>query len=111
MKFLLVGNDVGAALPLSAVERELIAIGDGCTGFYKEAPMRELIKTFTKAEVDFVLTGLSSSPALAEYELQALAMAKKDGIPFGLFADVFGAWRGREWFKDYKPEATIFVLN
>ena len=110
---LLVGRDVGAAAPLAMVSVELAKLGIGCTALLREFPGRGPI-TIDDAchDADFILTGMSSSAELSEHEMSALTGGIIKGSPFGVFADTFGAWKGREWFEEYRRKAAaIFVLN
>jgi hypothetical protein len=106
---LLVGRDVGAAAPLAMVSVELAKLGIGCMAFLRECPGPSFVNG---NDVGFVLTGMSSSPELSRDELGVLRMAISAEVPFGVFADIFGAWKGRKWFEEYRQKASvIFVLN
>lgn len=60
---------------------------------------------------DLVLVGISAPAKNAEEELAALRIACDNGIPYGLFADTFGAWT-RPWFANYQSSASLlFVVN
>jgi hypothetical protein len=114
---LLVAKDVGLAAPLAMVAAELAKIGVGSASFLRGGPSEFVLNELTLYEdnhnyPDFVLTGMSSSPELSENELIALRIAQEEEIPFGVFSDTFGAWKGREWFEEYRQNATaLFVLN
>lgn len=113
---LLVAKDVGLAAPLAMVSAELAKLGIGCSSFLRGGPSRDCVRSMMVEGdpnfPDFVLTGMSSSPELSEDEIRVLHIARECGIPFGVFSDTFGAWKGRDWFEGYRQNATaLFVLN
>lgn len=114
---LLVAKDVGLAAPLAMVAAELAKLGVGSAAFLRGGPdifcLNELFFHIARTNYpDFVLTGMSSSPELSECELKTLQFAYDNKVPFGVFSDTFGAWKGREWFEEYRQEAAaLFVLN
>lgn len=63
------------------------------------------------ASSDLLLLGMSSSVELAKEEVAAGKLAKKLGIPYGFYADIFNC-HNRPWFADLRNDARfLFVIN
>jgi hypothetical protein len=109
MKVLLVGEDVGVATPLSMVQTELLKKGDYPISFFRETVS---IMTLPSTTMDITLVGMSSSAELAKYEMEAILRSQLEDVPFCVFSDIHGAWKGRQWFHELRQKAAgIFVLN
>lgn len=74
--------------------------------------------SYTKDEIadgiknaSVVLSGMSARKHLAEMEITACEAAIEAKVPFGFYADTFGAYC-RPWFSDLRERASfLFVLN
>ncbi len=78
-------------------------------GFPIGVPMSDFAEKVKSS--DAVLCGMSSTPGLAKEEIVAAEAAAAMGVPFGFYADTFGAIK-RPWFAHLGNNASfIFVIN
>jgi hypothetical protein len=94
-----------AALP--GVEREAditLYVGHPLGTPHDEACMRAAI-----AQSDVLIVGMSSSPALAAMEIEAIRTAHICHKPYGFFSDAPGCY-AREWFEPYRNDASFIAV-
>jgi len=59
---------------------------------------------------DFVLSGISSSPALASAELSAIKAAKATGVSYGYYSDTWNCWN-RPWVNENMKFANLLLVT
>ncbi len=87
--------------------RTVTLAGDG-----KPITPGSAVALLERARPRAVLVGMSSSKDFAAAELEALAYAREDGIPYGFYGDCRGAWARAvppAWFAEFAADASLYL--
>ena len=107
----LVGHDVQPSMAFGMLTQELATRGLRVLISAMQGKDREMLTEQAIKLSRLVVVGMSSSAEWARAETEAATMAVKEGIPVGIYADIFRSYR-RAWFKPFRQDASLlFVLN
>lgn len=111
MRIVLVARDFAPSEVFTKLAQELTSRGHNVLAFLgKGKPFEASIDAITRAvcDTDVVLLGISND---ADEEVAAGEAALKNGIPFGLYSDMYGSYRLAAFERLRMHTRFLFVIN